>query len=212
EEDTEEEDTAEEDTEEEYSDEEEDSSVGFKNKQKIELLSIIQRSWDSVLLFVVSPTLPPNKPPVIHQPETLEEGTEFVYPIVDFGFAYGTSKAGAFAAEAGGQNKLHWTIEKIITLLDEKLSALGLPADAEIRVSLAGTESALRKIFESIINLRGNIVITNYDPGAWGDNYLRVVEKMVQENLGYPPEAPRQPYRQHLGHKSGGGTSLSSKG
>ena len=54
-----------------------------------------------------------------------------------------------------------------------------------------------RNGFESIINLQYNVVVTNFDPGAWGDTYLQTVKRLADKGYGYPPEAPRDKYR-HL--------------
>ncbi len=87
------------------------------------------------------------------------------------------------------------TIEKMIFLLVERLKSSGIGENTEVQVSFAGHELCQRKAFESIINLSYNIIVTNFDPGVWGEKYLETVKKMAEKGYGYPPEAPRDIFR-----------------
>jgi hypothetical protein len=40
------------------------------------------------------------------------------------------------------------------------------------------------------------VVVTNFDPGAWGEQYLQTVKRIADKGFGYPSETPRQPYKQ----------------
>ena len=92
--------------------------------------------------------------------------------------------------------KLYYTIEKMIFLLVERLKTGGVAAETEVQVAFGGHELAQRKGFESIINLSYNVVVTNFDPGVWGDHYLKMAKRLADKGYGYPSEAPRDTYRQ----------------
>ncbi|WP_419419552.1 virulence factor [Legionella sp. D16C41] len=155
--------------------------------------------WADFELFIINPTIDPILPPVIIEPEPIGDGTEyeFVYPIVDRGHRLSTSKAQDMFTAGMSMCKLHFTIEKMIYLLIERLKTGGVSAETEVQVAFGGHEKAQRKAFESIINLNYNVVVTNFDPGVWGERYLKVVKTIADKGYGYPSESPRQPYLQH---------------
>jgi hypothetical protein len=157
--------------------------------------------WADFELMIISPDFT-ETPPQIILPEELEGGeVEFVYPIIDYGNRLSTSKALEMYEAGMSQCKLFYTIEKIIRILIDKIRDEGIPPEAEVQISFGGFETALRKAFESVINLNYNVVVNNYDPGAWGEMYLQAVKKMAAK-YGYPPEAPRDIYRKHAQAKS----------
>jgi hypothetical protein len=80
--------------------------------------------------------------------------------------------------------------------LVERLKAGGVATDTEVQIAFGGHELAQRKGFESIINLSYNVVVTNFDPGPWGERYLQIVKRLADKGYGYPPESPRDTYRQ----------------
>jgi hypothetical protein len=92
--------------------------------------------------------------------------------------------------------KLYYTIEKMIFLLTERLKTGGISVETEVQIAFGGHELAQRKTFESVINLPYNVVVTNFDPGVWGEKYLQTVKRLADKGYGYPPEAPRDSYRQ----------------
>ncbi|STX30046.1 virulence protein [Legionella beliardensis] len=154
--------------------------------------------WADFELFVINPTIDPISPPLIINPEPLGNGEyEFVYPIIDRGNRLSTSKAQDMFTAGMSMCKLYFTIEKMIYLLIERLKSGGVSSETEVQVAFGGHEKAQRKAFESIINLNYNVVVTNFDPGAWGERYLKVIKTIADKGYGYPPESPRQPYQQH---------------
>ena len=155
--------------------------------------------WADFQLYVISPDIPPITPPVIIPPEPLLEGTglEFVYPIHDYGFKLATSKADDMVSAGMSMCKLFYTIEKMVYLLVERLKSGGISTETEVEVAFVGFVLAQRKGFESIVNLSYNVVVTNFEPGEWGDNYLETVKRLAEKGYGYPPESPRDSYR-HL--------------
>lgn len=153
--------------------------------------------WADFHIYVVTPPMDIISPPVIIKPETIPgtDDLEFVYPIYDGGSKLSTSKSEEMFSAGMSMSKLYLTIEKMIYLLVERLKAGGVGIEDEVKVSFAGHLLAQRKAFESIINLNYNLVVTNFDPGPWGERYLQIVKKNA-EKFGYPPEAPRESFRQ----------------
>jgi len=153
--------------------------------------------WADFHLFIISPTIDVVSPPIVTPPEPLPNSTEleFVYPIHDYGYKLSTSKAEDMYSVGMSMCKMYFTIEKMIHLLVERLKSGGTGTETEVQVAFGGHELAQRKAFESIINLNYNVVVTNFDPGAWGERYLQIVKRLADKGYGYPPEAPRDNYR-----------------
>lgn len=149
--------------------------------------------WADFSIYVVSPTIVAIRPPVIIEPDlnlhTNEK--EFVYTILDHGFKLTTSKAEEMYSAGMSMCKLFNTIEKMIYILIERLKSGGIAEETEVQVSFGGHEIAQRKAFESIINLSYNVVVTNFDPGDWGERYLQTVKRLADKGYGYPRAAPR---------------------
>lgn len=159
--------------------------------------------WASFELYVISPVIEAISPAIIIPPEPLIDGTglEFVYPIHDYGFKMATSKADNMASVGMSMCKLFYTIEKMIYLFIERLKSGGISTDTEVQVAFAGFILGQRKAFESIINLSYNVVVTNFEPGEWGEQYLLTIKRLADKGFGYPPEAPRDIFRH--AHTSG---------
>lgn len=153
--------------------------------------------WADFHLYIVAPTIDIISPPIIHLPELIAGSNEreFVYPIHDRGSSLSTSKSEDMFNAGMSMFKLFMTIEKMIYILIERLKSGGVDVETEVQVSFAGHLIAQRKAFESIINLAYNVVVTNFDPGAWGERYLQIV-KQNADKYGYPPEAPRDRFKQ----------------
>lgn len=154
--------------------------------------------WADFHLYIVSPTFSAISPPQLLEPEIINDDgdLEFVYPIYDHGYRLSTSKGTDLHSAGTSECKLHSTIEKMIQILVNKLSESETSPEVEVRVSFDGYISAERKAFESIINLSYNVVVTNFDPGPWGERYLDIVKRLADKGYGYPPESPRDSYRQ----------------
>ncbi|KTD28061.1 MULTISPECIES: hypothetical protein [Legionella] len=150
--------------------------------------------WANFELYVVSPSIPPVFPPIIIEPEVISGSNEkeFVYNIHDHGFKLTTSKGEDMYTCGMSMCKLFNTIEKMIHLLIERLKSGGIDEETEVQVAFGGHMIAQRKAFESVINLTYNVVVTNFDPGEWGENYLRIVKRLADKGYGYPPPAPRE--------------------
>ena len=164
----------------------------------IEIVAVLWWRLADFHIYVTTPTLERFSPPQLVLPEKLPDSDEFefVYPIVDFGDQLSTSKGEDGYAAGFSMCKLYFTIEKMVAILIERLKGGGTDEKTEVQVALGGHEFAQRKGFESIINLKYNVVVTNFDPGEWGEKYLQNVKQISEQGYGYPPEAPRDTYRQ----------------
>ena len=153
--------------------------------------------WADFELYVIEPFIEIISPPIIIPPQPIpkSDDKEFVYTIEDHGFMLCTSKAEEMFTAGMSMCKLNYTIEKIIFLLIERLKTSGTSTETEVKIAFGGHEIAQRKDFESVINISYNVVVTNFDPGAWGDIYLQTVKRLADKGYGYPPEAPRDRYR-----------------
>ena len=171
--------------------------------KRIELVYQLWWHWADFHLHITSPTIERISPPIIHEPETLPGGQEkeFVYAIHDHGSQLSTSKAEELLSVGSSMCKLYYTIEKMIAILVERFKSGGIDVETEVQVAFQGHELAQRKAFEVIINLAYNVVVTNFDPGVLGEQYLDNVKRLA-EKYGYPPEAPRDIYKKS--HGSGG--------
>lgn len=153
--------------------------------------------WADFHLYVTSPYIDSIDPPVIIAPTQLPNSDEyeFVYPILDCGYRLSTSKGEDMFSAGLSMCKLYFTIEKMISILTERLKSGGISPQDEVQVSFGGHELAQRKAFESIINLSYNVVVSNFDPGAWGEQYLRNLKIIAEKGYGYPAETPRDTYK-----------------
>lgn len=154
--------------------------------------------WAYFEIYILTPSCSAFVPPRVISPETVIEGglLEFVYPIYDYGFKFATSKADEMYSVGMSMAKLYNTIEKIIFLLVERIKETGDGStEAEVQVALHGFMGAQRKGFESIINLEGNVVVVNFEPGEWGERFLQTVKRLAEKGYGFPEESPRHNYR-----------------
>jgi hypothetical protein len=153
--------------------------------------------WAYFEITVTSPTLPSYHPVKLVLPERTPGGEEFefVYNISDWGNKLSTSKGSEMYSVGMSMCKMCYTIEKIIFILINRLKEQGVATDAEVQVTFDGHLLGQRKAFESIINLNYNVVVTNFDPGAWGERYLEIVKRFADKGYGYPSEAPRDIYK-----------------
>ncbi|WP_133128320.1 virulence factor [Legionella nagasakiensis] len=153
--------------------------------------------WADFHLFIISPTIDTISPPLIIPPAVIDDSgeLEFVYTIYDHGYKLSTSKGEEMLTIGMSMYKLYLTIEKMIYLLVERLKSGGIDTETEVQIAFGGHELAQRKAFESVINLNYNVVVTNFDPGVWGERYLQNVKRLADKGYGYPPEAPRDTYR-----------------
>ena len=153
-------------------------------------------NWADFHIYVVSPHIESITPPIIIEPEHIsDDEVEFVYPIQDRGDKLSTSKSEDMYTAGKSMCKLFFTIEKMVSILIERLKSGGVDGEMEVQIAFGGHQIAQRKAFESVINLSYNVVVTNFDPGKWGEDYLQTVKRIADKGYGYPSETPRQPYK-----------------
>lgn len=164
--------------------------------QRISFVYQLLDNWADFHMYIVNPTFPAITPPNIIPPEKLANGEkEFVYVIHDYGYRLSTSKNEDMFTAGQSMCKLHLTIEKMVALLIKRLKDGGVDETTEVQVAIEGHTSAKRKAFEIIINLDYNVIIPNFDPGEWGERYLKIVKILSEKGYGYPPKSPRDSYR-----------------
>jgi hypothetical protein len=166
-------------------------------------------NWAYFELIINSPIIDELVPAVIIEPAIVDNDTfEFVYPIVDFGNKLITSKGEDMYSVGTSMCKLYYTIEKMIGILMDRVKSSGGGNEElkEVLVEFDGNQLAQRKAFESIINLNHNVVVSNFDPGTWGEKYLATIKRLADKGYGYPSEAPRDIYKmtgKYVSGKSG---------
>lgn len=171
----------------------------------MERVNALWRNWADFHLYITSPEIPVINPPIVHYPDPAEnDGTEFVYPIHDSGYKLSTSKSEEMYSAGQSMCKLYYTIEKMVYLLIERLKSGGIDEETEVQVNFAGHILPQRKAFESIINLKYNVVVNNFDPGQWGDQFLANVKNMADKGFGFPSGTPRDIFRKSGGRGSRG--------
>jgi hypothetical protein len=155
-------------------------------------------NWAFFQIEILTPNIDSREVVEIIHPELVSETNEleFVYPIFDYGNVLSTSKGSEMYTVGASMCKFYYTIEKMIAILIKKLKdSTGEDAEIESEISFDGHQLGQRKAFESVINLNQNVVVTNFDPGEWGEKYLQIIKKLSEKGYGYPPEAPRYNYR-----------------
>ena len=165
--------------------------------QQVAGVFVLWWHWAYFEITVTSPSLPTYNPPKIVHP-ALVSGTddyEFAYDICDRGYKLSTSKGEEMYSVGMSMCKMFYTIEKMIYILVKRIKDEGINTEAEVQVTFDGHLLAQRKAFESIINLNYNVVVTNFDPGSWGERYLEIVKRLSDRGYGYPSEAPREIYK-----------------
>lgn len=180
----------------------EEGEPGLSVGEMHDPLSIVEQiyqiwwNWADFHLYIISPHIESINPPILMEPEEIAPGEkEFVYPIYDHGDHLSTAKSEEMFSAGKSMCKLFYTIEKIINILIERLKSGGVDTQTEVQVAFGGHQISQRKAFESIINLTYNVVVTNFDPGEWGSDYLATVKRLADKGYGYPSETPRQPYK-----------------
>lgn len=164
----------------------------------VERVWLITAHWADFHLYIVAPHIEMISPPIIIHPDSIPGTSELehVYPIIDEGYKLSTSKAEEMYSAGRSMCRLYYTIEKMIAILIERLKSGGIGTDVEVQVAFGGHLLAQRKAFECIINLVYNVVVTNFDPGVWGEHYLETVKRLADKGYGYPSETPRDSYKQ----------------
>lgn len=149
-------------------------------------------TWADFHLSITWPLFDRINPPILHLPKEFEDGrVENVFTIVDSGSTLSTSRGSEVFDSSSGLSKYYETIDKMINILLDKLKQGGVGVEDEVRVAFRGFDLGCRKAFESILNLEENVLVVNYDPGAWGDLYMKNILEMVERGYGMPKSSQR---------------------
>jgi|GEM_PF-3784171 len=160
-----------------------------------EYLYYLWTVWADFHLYIVLPYVPANHPPVLIKPEYDQKNRQYenVYPIVDHGYSFSTSRGEEMVTGASAMGKLYNTIKKMIVLMTERLKQhQGNEGEGESafepKVAIFGHELGKRKAFSLILNLEANVIVTNFEPGEWGERFMKNIREMVEQGYGYPKD------------------------
>lgn len=156
--------------------------------------------WADFHVYITSPYFPPKFPATIIEPEYDEKTKryEYVYPIFDYGDRFSASVGEDLIESTRATGKYLSTIEKMMRLMIERAKSVEEEeeggageegAEIEIRIAFAGHEIGQRKAFKISVTSNENIVVTNFDPGEWGERQLRTMEHLADR--GYLPGLTR---------------------
>ncbi len=151
--------------------------------------------WADFTLTIVDPVVEAVSPPTIIEPEVNEDTKEkeHVYSIIDEGFRLKMSRGEEAFSSGNSLFKYFMTIEKMVSILVERLKTGGISDETEVRVAFYGFELGQRKAFESILNLSQNVVVVNYDAAEWGERFMNIVLQLAERGYGMPSATPRKP-------------------
>jgi hypothetical protein len=150
--------------------------------------------WVDFHIFINQPYVPPQYPPKVILPgkDPKTGQSEYVYSIFDFGDHFSTSVGENLARGTRSTGQLLNTIYKIISLVITRVQSIDVDAGGEeggdgkaIRVAFDGHEIGQRMAFKQCVMNEKNILVTNFDPGDWGERQLRTMEVLAEK--GYLP-------------------------
>jgi hypothetical protein len=172
------------------------------SREEVSILSdYLQYLWmiyADFQLMIVSPFVDTLEPPVLIPPEYDKENKiyENVYPIMDHGYAFRTSRGEEMVLGTTAMGKLYNTIHKIIQLVMKRLKEGSggeekMNPDTEIKLALFGYELGKRKAFALSMDLEENVNIVNFDPRVWGERFIANLKNMIASGKGYPKDLKR---------------------
>lgn len=142
--------------------------------------------WADFSVYLVYPRIRKQFPPKRMFPEK----DEFSQPVLDYGNELKTSRGEELFKGNRTFGKLMNTVEKMIdTIVDRAVTEFnedeggGSATTPEIQVAFNGFESLQRRAFRLCIESEQNVLVTNFDPGEWGERQLRCFNELV--NKGY---------------------------
>lgn len=189
------------------------SSVIMDDATLMDSLYYLWILWADFTVFIDAPRIPKSHTPTYIYPDVdpKTKEVEEVYRIVDWGDRFTTSRGEDIGATSRSMAKTFNTIEKVIGLMlarikehmdfgitasdDEEGGTTTTSGGPEARIAFAGHELCQRKAFESVINLKENVVVTNFDPGDWGQRHLDNIKRLADKGYGLPSQAPRTTWK-----------------
>lgn len=148
--------------------------------------------WADMHIHIIDPYVAPAFPPKVIPPGTDNEGNpEHRYKIYDFGDHFSTSVGEELINGTRATGKYLNTIEEMVRLTTERAKAIQAEdgetgeggEEPEIRLAFAGHEIGQRKAFKECIMSQENIVVTNFEPGEWGEQQLRNMEYLAERGF-----------------------------
>ncbi len=151
----------------------------------------IWAQWIDFHIYILTPLIDPQFPPKIIEPgvDKKTQKPEHVFPIFDYGNRLSASVGKDLPSGTRSTGKMLNTVKKMIEILLEKVKqSLGtqqLEPETEIQLAFDGHELSQRMAFKDCIMRPEHLVITNFEPGAWGELQLRTMEELARK--GYLP-------------------------
>lgn len=147
----------------------------------------IHALWADMHVHLITPYFEPAYPPKIIEPGVDSNGSpEHVYAIFDYGDRFSTSVDDIVNATRSTGKYLN-TIDKMIQIVIERCKAADDWDDSddkmEMRVAFEGHEIGQRKAFNDCIMSQENIVVTNFEPGEWGERQIRTMEHRAEKGF-----------------------------
>lgn len=145
-------------------------------------------------IMLVSPYVESKVPAIFIPPayDDKQKDYENVYTILDHGYAFSTSRGEDATAGSTAMGKLYNTIQKMVRLIFERVkdqSGDTGSADTEIKIALFGHELGRRKAFALIMDQENvNVNIVNFDPVAWGEQFINNLKYMIESGHGAPAD------------------------
>lgn len=143
--------------------------------------------WADFSVYLVDPGIHAQFPPKWIEPE---KGS-YKQAFLDYGNELKVSRGEDLALGIRTYGKLMNTIETMIELIIQRAAEAlgaeddgsGAAMDEEIQIAFNGFEILQRKAFRVSIESEHNVLVTNFDPGEWGERQLRCFNELV--NKGY---------------------------
>jgi hypothetical protein len=140
--------------------------------------------WADFSVYLVSPQIHAQFPPKWHEPA---QGA-FEHPFLDYGNELKVSRGEDLALGLRTYGRLMNTIDTMMDLIIQRAhQAMGTTegegglGEHEIQVAFNGFEILQRKAFRVCIESESNVLVTNFDPGEWGERQLRCFNELVEK-------------------------------
>jgi hypothetical protein len=177
------------------------SLVGLTDAQLQDALYLLSVYWIDFHLELAWPEIPEKIPAVVIEPkhDPVSGVVENVYPIVDHGTRFSTSRGDDVVRGLSTTGKFLDTVDKMVALAIERAfeRSDGEGGEGgeggedskpylEIHIRFGGHELAKRKAFETLAGREENVYVLNYDPEKWGELRLKMIETMTKQGYGVP--------------------------
>jgi hypothetical protein len=148
--------------------------------------------WVDFHLYISSPYISPQQVPTVIKPgmKSDQDETECVYTIYDYGDHFSTSVGDRLAMGTRSTARMFNTVIKMMDLVVKRVKEVDSNAgsaeageEQAVRVALDGHEIPQRMAFKQCVMHELNILVTNFDPGVWGERQLRVMEHLASRGF-----------------------------